>query len=259
MPDLSLLPPSATIDGDDLLIGGVSLRELAERVRHARLRDRRGCPARPGPRVRQRLRPGGTAQPGLLRGRRHSRRPRSSGSSCRRAWAATSSAPANCGIALAAGADPATILMHGNAKSDDDIRAALQARIGYIVVDGFDDIDRISRLATDPVPVLLRTSPGIDSATHAALATGGAGSKFGIPVEQVPEAVRRMAADPADRPARAARPHRLADPGPGPVRGRGRRPGQPGRVRRLRPRRRPGRALRAGGRRARHRRVRRAR
>jgi diaminopimelate decarboxylase len=86
--------------------------------------------------------------------------------------------------------------MHGNAKSDDDIQAALQARIGYIVVDGFDDIDRISRLATAPVPVLLRVSPGIDSATHAALATGGAGSKFGIPVEQVPEAIRRMTADP---------------------------------------------------------------
>ena len=98
-------------------------------------------------------------------------------------------------IALAAGADPAKIVMHGNAKSDDDISAALQARIGYIAVDGPDDIDRISRLAAEPAPVLLRTSPGIDSATHAALATGGA-SKFGIPAGQVPDAVARLAAEP---------------------------------------------------------------
>jgi len=85
--------------------------------------------------------------------------------------------------------------MHGNAKSDEDIQAALDARIGYIVVDGFDDIDRIERLAQRRTPVLLRVSPGVESvagATHAALATGGKQSKFGVPVEQVPEAIDRM-------------------------------------------------------------------
>jgi diaminopimelate decarboxylase len=93
--------------------------------------------------------------------------------------------------------------MHGNAKSDADIEAALAARIGYIVIDGFDDIDRIERLAgphtpaDEGVPVLLRVSPGIESATHAALATGGKESKFGVPVEQVPAAIARMRAVPA--------------------------------------------------------------
>jgi diaminopimelate decarboxylase len=95
-------------------------------------------------------------------------------------------------LALAAGADPATIVMHGNAKSDEDIQAALDARIGYIVVDGFDDIDRIERLAHRRTPVLLRVSPGVESSTHAALATGGRQSKFGVPVEQVPAAITRM-------------------------------------------------------------------
>jgi diaminopimelate decarboxylase len=99
-------------------------------------------------------------------------------------------------IALAAGADPAGIVMHGNAKTDADIAAALDAGIGYIVVDGFDDIDRIERLATRPVPVLLRVSPGVESHTHAALATGGKQSKFGIPVEQVPAAIAQMQAAP---------------------------------------------------------------
>jgi diaminopimelate decarboxylase len=72
-------------------------------------------------------------------------------------------------IALAAGADPAKIVMHGNAKTDDDIRAAIDARIGYIVVDGFDDIGRIEKFATKRVPVLLRVSQAIEVTTHDAL------------------------------------------------------------------------------------------
>jgi diaminopimelate decarboxylase len=195
MPDLSLLPPSATIDGDDLLIGGVSLRALAEEfgtpvyvLDEDALRGRaRAFVSAFGGRHRDsqvyfavKAFPSASVIRVLVQ----------EGLGCDVVGAG------ELRIALAAGADPARILMHGNAKSDDDIRAALQARIGYIVVDGFDDIDRISRLATAPVPVLLRVSPGINSATHAALATGGASSKFGIAVEQVPEAIRRMTADP---------------------------------------------------------------
>ena len=95
-------------------------------------------------------------------------------------------------IALAAGADPATIVMHGNAKTDDDIKAAIESRIGYIVVDGFDDIRRIEEFATERVPVLLRVSPAITVTTHEALATGSAASKFGLPVDQVPAAISRL-------------------------------------------------------------------
>ena len=81
--------------------------------------------------------------------------------------------------------------MHGNAKTDEDIQAALDARIGYIAVDGFDDIDRIEKFARERTPVLLRVSPGIDSDTHAAMATGGTTSKFGLPLAQVPQAIAR--------------------------------------------------------------------
>jgi diaminopimelate decarboxylase len=84
--------------------------------------------------------------------------------------------------------------MHGNAKTDEDIQAALDARIRFIVVDSFDDIERIGRLARGRTPVLLRVNPAIDSRTHAALATGGAGAKFGVPLAQVPEAIARMRA-----------------------------------------------------------------
>lgn len=197
MPDLSLLPPSATIAGEDLLIGGCSLAEVAAEF---------GTPAFvfDEQALRDRAR---TFADGLAR--RHQR-----GRS--RACFATKSFPSasmisilaseglgfdvvgegELRIALAGGADPASVVMHGNAKSDADIRAALDAGIGYIVVDGFDDIDRITRLASRPTPVLLRVSPGIESKTHLALATGGKSAKFGVPVEQVPEALDRMQASP---------------------------------------------------------------
>src|SRR5260370_259333 len=58
-------------------------------------------------------------------------------------------------------------------------------------------LDRIERLGPRRTPVLLRVRPGVESATHAALATGGKQSKFGVPVEQVPGAVTRMRSVPA--------------------------------------------------------------
>ncbi len=195
MPDLSLLPPSAAIEGNDLRIGGCSLTKIAAEF---------GTPAfifdEQALRHRARAFADGLAQ-------RHHRS---------RVCFATKSFPSSSmisilaseglgfdvvgegelRIALAGGADPAKIVMHGNAKSDDDIQAALDAGIGYIVVDGFDDIDRIAALATRPTPVLLRVSPGIESKTHLALATGGKSAKFGVPVEHVPEALDRMRAAP---------------------------------------------------------------
>ena len=198
MTDLSLLPPSAVIDGADLRIGGCSLTELAAEfgtpsfiIDEQALRDR----------ARQFT--GGLA----------ARHPRSKVCFATKSFPSASmiSILASEGlgldvvgagelhIALAAGADPSGIVMHGNAKSDADIRAALDAEIGYIIVDGMDDIERIDRLARRPTPVLLRVSPGIESHTHAALATGGKASKFGVPVEQVPVALARMQAAPMIR------------------------------------------------------------
>lgn len=191
MPDLSLLPPSALIDGEDLSIGGCLLSELAGEF---------GTPAY-------------VFDEEALRGRAAeyleamtSRHPRSRACFAVKAFPSVAmirvlvESGLGCDVvgagelmlALAAGADPATIVMHGNAKSDEDIQAAIDARIGYIVVDGFDDIDRVERLASRKTPVLLRVSPGVESATHAALATGGKASKFGVPVEQVPAAIARM-------------------------------------------------------------------
>jgi diaminopimelate decarboxylase len=196
MPDLSLLPPSATVDGDDLRVGGCLLSELAEQfgtpayvIDEAALRAtaRQYVTALTSRHQRGRVCFAVKAYPSVAMIRVLV----AEGLGCDVVGAG------ELRLALAAGADPASIVMHGNAKSDEDISAALAARIGYIVVDGFDDIDRIERLARERTPVLLRVSPGIESATHAALATGGKESKFGVPVEQVPEAITRLRAIPA--------------------------------------------------------------
>jgi diaminopimelate decarboxylase len=198
MTDLSLLPPSAVIDGADLRIGGCSLTELAAEF---------GTPAFIID--EQALRDRARAFAGGLAARHPSSRVCFATKSFPSASMISVLASEGLGldvvgagelhIALAAGADPAGIVMHGNAKSDADIRAALDAEIGYIIVDGMDDIERIDRLARRPTPVLLRVSPGIESHTHAALATGGKASKFGVPVEQVPDALARMQAAPMIR------------------------------------------------------------
>jgi diaminopimelate decarboxylase len=88
------------------------------------------------------------------------------------------------------------MVLHGNAKTDLEIRLAIAAGVGYIVVDNMDDVDRIARLASSPVPVLLRVSPAIDAATHAALMTGHDNSKFGIPTAQVVDAITRIRREP---------------------------------------------------------------
>jgi diaminopimelate decarboxylase len=196
MTDLSLLPPSAVVDGEDLLIGGCSLRELARQFgTPAYVLDEQALRARAREYVAALV----------------TRHPRSQVCFATKAYPSASLirvlAEEGLGcdvvgggelrIALAAGVAPEKIVMHGNAKTDDDIQAALDARIGYIAVDGFDDIDRIARLARERTPALLRVNPAIESPTHAALATGGAGAKFGVPVAQVPEAIARMRAVPA--------------------------------------------------------------
>ena len=75
--------------------------------------------------------------------------------------------------------------LHGNAKPDDEVAGALEARIGRFVVDGAHDIERLARLThrrRRPQPVWLRVAPGIKVDTHPHLVTGTVDSKFGAPI-----------------------------------------------------------------------------
>lgn len=84
--------------------------------------------------------------------------------------------------ALAAGADPARMVLHGNAKTDEELELAVAKGVGLVVVDNFDDIDRLERIVEPGrrQACLVRVVPGIGADTHAAMATGHAGSKFGL-------------------------------------------------------------------------------
>jgi diaminopimelate decarboxylase len=99
-------------------------------------------------------------------------------------------------IALAAGFDPEHILLHGNAKSDRDIRDALAAGVGVVVIDGPDDVDRLERFAPERQRVLLRVNPAVPGATHAAMDTGSPEAKFGVAVDDAPALLERIAAVP---------------------------------------------------------------
>ena len=195
MTDLSLFPPTTVIDGADLRVGGCSLTAIGNDfgtpvfvIDEAALRSR----------AREYIQEFKNHHP---RSRIHFAVKSFPSASVIRVLAGEGMGCDVVGagelrIALAAGADPATIVMHGNAKTDDDIRAAIDARIGYIVIDGFDDIRRIEKFATARVPVLLRVSPAIKVTTHDALATGGAASKFGLPIDQIPSAISRIRSIP---------------------------------------------------------------
>jgi diaminopimelate decarboxylase len=92
--------------------------------------------------------------------------------------------------------DPARIYFHGNAKTDAELRMALDAGIGTIIVDNDDELDRLERLLERPQRLLLRVIPGVEAKTHASQATGGLNSKFGLPIDQAERAIARMQAHP---------------------------------------------------------------
>jgi diaminopimelate decarboxylase len=103
-------------------------------------------------------------------------------------------------MALAAGVPPGRMYLHGNAKTTAELTMARQAGVATIVVDNFDDIDRLDQLtsqegpAARPQPVLVRIIPGISPDTHESQSTGGDQSKFGLPLDQAREAIARIRA-----------------------------------------------------------------
>ena len=78
------------------------------------------------------------------------------------------------------------VCFHGNNKSEEELRAALEYGVGRIVADSLSELARLSRLAGElgrKAPVLLRIKPGIDAHTHDFIRTGQIDSKFGLALE----------------------------------------------------------------------------
>ncbi len=107
-------------------------------------------------------------------------------------------------LALNAGFAPERIVMHGNAKSEAELRMALRHRVGLLVLDNFDELARLAALVAAGAlgdreggqPVLVRVTPDVRGETHEKISTGQADSKFGFSAVEAPAAIERAQATP---------------------------------------------------------------
>ncbi len=85
-------------------------------------------------------------------------------------------------FAQAAGVPSSSLVVHGNNKSDEELRAAAERDAWLVVMDEPGEVERCVEHGVRRV--LLRITPGIDADTHAKITTGHVGSKFGVPLEE---------------------------------------------------------------------------
>ena len=94
--------------------------------------------------------------------------------------------PGEIYTAVKAGFPMENSFFHGNNKTDDDIRFAIENKVGCFVVDGEDELLALDRIAGEmgvKQNILLRITPGIDPHTHKKISTGSVDSKFGTAIE----------------------------------------------------------------------------
>jgi diaminopimelate decarboxylase len=99
-------------------------------------------------------------------------------------------------VARTAGVPGERILLHGNAKTPDDLKAAVAYGVGRVVVDSLDEVEQVAAVAQAGQRVLVRVTPEVDAGAHRAVATGVAGQKFGFSFAGAEIAVRRVLAHP---------------------------------------------------------------
>jgi diaminopimelate decarboxylase len=95
--------------------------------------------------------------------------------------------------ALKAGMPPERIVFSGVGKTSSELEAAVAAGIHQINVESIPELRRLSAVAAArgaTAPVAIRVNPDVDALTHAKIATGKRGNKFGIDVEDVADAYR---------------------------------------------------------------------
>ncbi len=105
-------------------------------------------------------------------------------------------------VAIRAGLPGDRIGFHGNNKSVAEIEAALRHGVGRIIVDSFEEIERVAAAAERlgvVAPVLVRVTVGVEAHTHEYIATAHEDQKFGFSLAggQAAEAVRRILDHPA--------------------------------------------------------------
>jgi diaminopimelate decarboxylase len=90
-------------------------------------------------------------------------------------------------VALRAGVDPARLGLHGNNKTVDELTEAIRIGVGRVVVDSFDEIDRLRVLTDgltgpDRLRVMVRCIAGVEAHTHEYIATAHEDQKFGLSI-----------------------------------------------------------------------------
>jgi diaminopimelate decarboxylase len=97
-----------------------------------------------------------------------------------------------------AGFPAGRITLHGAGKSEDELRAACSGRLGYIAVDGINELERLALLPSGECSagVILRLNVGIEARTHAFVRTGGHDTKFGIHSRDEAAAMATLRANP---------------------------------------------------------------
>ena len=101
--------------------------------------------------------------------------------------------------ALAADGNPERMVLHGNAKTDGDIDAAVAAGVRLVMLDGPEEAQIVAEAASRHgrrQAVALRITPGIEAGAVAAIQTGGEDSKFGFTPAQAAETVARVRNEP---------------------------------------------------------------
>ncbi|MFI1384597.1 diaminopimelate decarboxylase [Embleya sp. NPDC020886] len=193
--DAAVWPRSTRAHGGDLAVGGLPLAELAERFgtplyvldeQHVRDTCRAYRRALPGVEIAY------AAKAFLCRGLVRWLREEGFGLDVCSAG--------ELALATSAGMPGERIILHGNAKSADELRAALRLGVGRIVLDNPAEIARLAALVAPRrrQRVMVRVVPGIEAGAHHAIRTGGEDQKFGLSIARgdATDAVLRTVAQP---------------------------------------------------------------
>jgi diaminopimelate decarboxylase len=88
--------------------------------------------------------------------------------------------------AVKAGFPMEKVGFHGNNKTDEELRFAIEHGVGHIIVDNLSELSRLEKIAKEmgvKARIMFRLKPGIDAHTHKAVMTGQIDSKFGFAIE----------------------------------------------------------------------------
>jgi diaminopimelate decarboxylase len=87
------------------------------------------------------------------------------------------------------------IYFHGCGKTDEELRAIVERRVAFDVIDNREELERLAALASvdAPVDVMVRVNTGIEAHTHAFIRTGGENTKFGVALDELPAFLARAA------------------------------------------------------------------